>query len=704
MNNELDPQAYNLAKAIKRAETGGSKDPYRQKGASGEFGAYQFMPSTYKALAKQHLGDENAEPTVENQNKITYSEVKRLKDSGYSPAQIASYWNSGKTDTYKSGGVGTNKMGVKYDVPAYVNKVSQYYNELKGQTAEASTITPEVSQEQPKKSFMEKAGGVLDSIFGGGKIGEAIGTQIAKARATPEERQYIQDAPSAGQIAGDVGRVALNFAPVGRIAKGLATGVKAVPLLSKVAQPIANIGTGAIVGGTGQALGNIAEGQSPEVGTGALLGAGISSIPYVGKGIARLGSEALGATTGTGAGVINKYTSSIAKGGEIADIANQARKGNLNPQDIVDEAKTAFGTLFKERSDEYTTQLSKLKTKTNVIDHTPIIQKFNKQLDDFGVFFNGDGTPNFSRAPGLGRYEGDLQKLSKTLSEWGTREGDNTIAGIDKLKQVIDDFKIGSQDAKKFDTFVSSLRSEAKDLIKKDLMKSKDLKTLSTYEKMLGDFEKSTKEIREIQKALSLGDKASVDTAFRKLSTVLRTNNEIRQQAVARLDEITGGTLLPKIAGQQLSEILPRGLSRIVTTGGTGIGLATGAGILAMLKVAIFTSPRLVGKLLNILGIFGQKAELVKQALLKGGISPGDALLDKIGKKSNVSKTITPEVVSKKPTVKTEVPQQVTNETGISGEVGVDIANRKGILNDFKNLQEKRKGVVLPKRVRDLNK
>jgi hypothetical protein len=150
---------------------------------------------------------------------------------------------------------------------------------------------------------------------------------------------------------------------------------------------------------------------------------------------------------------------------------------------------------------------------------------------------------------------------------------------------------------------------------------------------MLKDFESSTKDIKEIQKALSLGDKASVDTAFRKLSTVLRTNNEVRRQAVEQLNELTGGMLIPKIAGQQLSELLPRGLSRIVTTGGTGIGLATGAGIISMLKVAIFTSPRLVGELLNILGFAGKKAELIKQALIKGGISPGDALLDKLKNK-----------------------------------------------------------------------
>lgn len=494
------------------------------------------------------------------------------------------------------------------------------------ETYRASKNQPVVLAEQPKKNFLEKTGDVLNTIFGGKKIGEAIGTQIAKSRATDQEKQYITG-PSVGEVAADVGRVALNFAPVGKIAGGLTAGAKALPVLGKIAKPIGNIATGALLGGTGQALANVSEGEKATFGTGTGIGAGLAAIPYAGKAIGALGREALGASTGTGAGTIKEFTNAITKGGETANVARQAMRGNLNPQDIVEEAKTAFGQVIKNRSDEYTSKLNTLKTKSNVINHKPIIEKFNKQLDDFGVFFDDVGKPDFSRAPGLGRYEKDLESLSKTLSRWGTREGDNTIAGIDQLKQVIDDFRIGSADSKKFDTFVTSLRGEAKDLIRKDLVKAKDLKTLNTYEKMLKDYEISTKDIRDIQKSLSLGDKASVDTAFRKLSTVLRTNNEVRKQAVDQLNALTGGTLLPKIAGQQLSETLPRGLMRTVVTGGVGVGTLSGAGIIPMLKLALFSSPRAVGEILNALGIVGNKANIVKNALIKSGItSPGDYL------------------------------------------------------------------------------
>ena len=79
--NPIDPTIKNLVSAIGKAETGDpSPDAYNKKGASGEFGRYQFLPETYKQWAKESLGDENAPPTIENQNKIAYDKVKQWKE------------------------------------------------------------------------------------------------------------------------------------------------------------------------------------------------------------------------------------------------------------------------------------------------------------------------------------------------------------------------------------------------------------------------------------------------------------------------------------------------------------------------------------------------------------------------------------------------------------------------------------------------
>lgn len=185
----LDPTVVNFAKALKRAETDVG-DTYNRKGPSGEFGAYQFMPDTYKAYAKKYVGDENAPPTKENQNKIAYSFIKDKKTAGYNPAQIASMWNAGegKPNAYKENWKGVNSHGVKYDTPAYAAKVSKYYEELKAQGGGTNTAEASVSQETPEpvkppdapifesspndsplEAGLKTAGNIPKSLFGFGK-------------------------------------------------------------------------------------------------------------------------------------------------------------------------------------------------------------------------------------------------------------------------------------------------------------------------------------------------------------------------------------------------------------------------------------------------------------------------------------------------------------------------------------------------------
>jgi len=174
--NQLDPQALNLAKAIRRKETGGHADPYNARGASGETGAYQFMPETWKQWAGQYLQNPNAEYSIENQNRVAYSRIKELKDQGHTPVQIASLWNSGDKNAYtgvrsdgktKTVGRIKNSAGVEVDidVPQYARDVSQYYNELKG-GGQAAPIGPTQFQTTVPRETPEQ-NGVLSQLGAG---------------------------------------------------------------------------------------------------------------------------------------------------------------------------------------------------------------------------------------------------------------------------------------------------------------------------------------------------------------------------------------------------------------------------------------------------------------------------------------------------------------------------------------------------------
>ena len=136
----LDQGVVNLAKAIRSTETTLDGN-FTAPGASGEYGAYQFMPSTWQGLAPKYgVNTPLQQSTPQEQNAVAYNYILDLKNQGYNPAQIASIWNSGKANPTQNAGV--NSKGVSYDTPAYVDKVYNIYNQLK-----ASTVPTTVDQQ-----------------------------------------------------------------------------------------------------------------------------------------------------------------------------------------------------------------------------------------------------------------------------------------------------------------------------------------------------------------------------------------------------------------------------------------------------------------------------------------------------------------------------------------------------------------------------
>ena len=74
-NTGTDMDALNLTHAIALSESGGSsgKPNYNATGASGEKGAYQWMPGNFEADAKSAGLDPN-DFSPENQDKVAYAQ------------------------------------------------------------------------------------------------------------------------------------------------------------------------------------------------------------------------------------------------------------------------------------------------------------------------------------------------------------------------------------------------------------------------------------------------------------------------------------------------------------------------------------------------------------------------------------------------------------------------------------------------------
>jgi len=113
-----------LANAIKKTESGGN---YGSKGASGEHGAYQYMPGTWNKYSSEYAKGTGitgkVEMTPANQDAVTQYKIKQWKAQGLSDQDIAAKWNAGEGVKNWQNKIGVNSKGVPYNTPAYVNKV-----------------------------------------------------------------------------------------------------------------------------------------------------------------------------------------------------------------------------------------------------------------------------------------------------------------------------------------------------------------------------------------------------------------------------------------------------------------------------------------------------------------------------------------------------------------------------------------------------
>lgn len=318
----LDPQAVNLAKAIRQTETGGNANAV---GKSGEYGAYQFTQPTWDNLSKQAgVNVPLKQANLEQQNQVAYYAIKKWKDAGYNPGQIASMWNAGggEPDAYTgkfSNGqpsVGVNKYGVHYDVPAYAKSVMAAYNTFKGggNVSQPDAQNPSSTANQTPTEQPQPLANRIANVLGFGGTVNTLADYIAKAQH-PELSQYIET-PTAGQTAGAALQLGSLAFPYGRVA-----GLGAKALGGILPEAAARIGGSALAGAAGGYTQDVAQGLLDKKSAADTLTPGTGTV---------IGG-ALGGTTGalgeylSPANRQQKAVSSIQK--NIEDVLNGTKSG-----------------------------------------------------------------------------------------------------------------------------------------------------------------------------------------------------------------------------------------------------------------------------------------------------------------------------------------------------------------------------------------
>jgi hypothetical protein len=293
--------------------------------------------------------------------------------------------------------------------------------------------------------------------------------------------------------------------------------------------------------------------------------------------------QALGLTTGAGGEAVGQAYKAGLAGGEAAEALKANMRGNVEQTAVLDAAKENIAELGRQRQQAYRANMQNIKGDKSILDFTGI----DKAISDAQskVAFKGQ-IKNEAAAQKLAEVE------SKVASWKSLDPADfHTPEGLDALKQSI------GETLESIPFEATQQRMVVGDVY--NAVKNEISKQAPTYAKTMKAYSEASDQIKEIEKALSLGKKASVDTAMRKLQSLMRnnvnTNYGQRLRLAQELETAGGRQLMPSLAGQSLNQLVPRGIQG-ATSVPTSLGAFSLGGLPLTLAYGAVSSPRLAGE------------------------------------------------------------------------------------------------------------
>jgi hypothetical protein len=294
--------------------------------------------------------------------------------------------------------------------------------------------------------------------------------------------------------------------------------------------------------------------------------------------------------------------------------------------------------VTKQKRINYNDKMRRVKEWTEPLDPSVIANKIDEVDNTYGVTKTvaEDGTTSIGRTSKSRLNASELDEVSsvmKEVDEWMADPGNNfTPEDFDVLKGRVSEFYSESSKAR---GYVEEVRVAVYNEIADNV---------PGYAPAMREYEAFSNLERELKTTMSLGDKKSIDTAFKKLGSTFRSNFEGRKEILAAVKElgIDADSVLDKVAGLQMRDYSPKGLMGQMATG-TGLvsaGTLSAAGILNPQLLVMFaaTSPKVVATTLSSLGWSSKQvgkflnAPVVKQ--LKKGVTTtaGRAVTSNLGR------------------------------------------------------------------------
>lgn len=332
--------------------------------------------------------------------------------------------------------------------------------------------------------------------------------------------------------------------------------------------------------------------------------------PVVGNALANVIG---GMATHTGAESIKGAYQSGRAGGQAASEFADNMRGNVPITDVLDKARGNVQEMGRKMSEAYRQDMVGVRNDRSVLSFDGIDSAVKQAGKD--VRF-GDQVKNVKGA--------EVQsKIAAEIENWKSLDPVqyHTPEGLDALKQKIGDI-------------VDAIPFEEKAAVRVgtqmyNSIKSEIVKQAPSYADTMKNYSEATETIREIERALSLGKKASADTALRKLQSLTRnnanTNYGYRLDLARQLQEQGGTSLMSSLAGQALSSWTPRGIGGALA-GGLGGGAFLAGGPAAAVGTLAVQSPRLMGEAALSAGkgarLTSEVAGVPLNALARYGVDP----------------------------------------------------------------------------------
>lgn len=429
-----------------------------------------------------------------------------------------------------------------------------------------------------KESLFYKGGDIGAQVLGTAGAGGAIANTVAglAPRAAAAFPGVIESIRTAGMTAGQPGAMGA------RVLGGAVTGGASSGLVNPD-----DVGQGAALGG---AL-PIATKTAGAIGQ--KLAQGV-------KGAAKHG---LGLSTGVGAEPVSQAFKA-GRAGNREFVQNM--RGDVAIDDILARAKDGLDNMRAAKSAQYRSGMVPIANDKSVLSFKDIDSAFR---DAAGVATYKGQVKNETAASAV-------ERMKQAVDEWRNLDPAqfHTPEGMDALKQklgaIMESIPFQERGAR---LAAGKVYNAAKSTIDKQA---------PTYAKVMRDYSHASEQISEIERALSLGDKASKDTAMRKLQSLMRNNvqtNYGNRLALAQTLEKGGNVeVMPSLAGQAMSSWTPRSLAGQIGGGATVLGAAMSGNPLLALGLP-FQSPRMMGELAYGLGGLLGTADNALQPITSSG-------------------------------------------------------------------------------------